>query len=213
MALTNHFKILLDHALTPKVVETDYNLSCFNKDAYSGPRKLSLQEAFEMNRYDLISRSRQRQKEIRMRTEVRQQEQEYEIERMAELQKRLELTTQMHVNQRHHDLTKKKQLSKSNSKCYNQLSTEMLNSRYQQHQQQQPKSTYFEIGVENFHHKRAMSSQEIKNQTRKNYSKLPEVKQKQLKLRAEEIKRRNRLKSDIYKKVRDICSCVSFNFN
>ena len=60
---------------------------------------------------------------------------------------------------------------------------------------------YFEINVDRFAQKRAMTQQEIKSMTRKNYSKLPEVKERQLKKSAEEVKRRNRLKSDLYKKV------------
>ena len=142
-----------------------------------------------MNRYDVISRSRQRQKEIQLRAEQRQKEQEYEIERLAEMQRRLEVTCQNHVNQRYIDL-KKKPVGRVKETRGN------VN-------QNEARSAYFEVNIDNFSgiNKRAMSSQEIKSQTKKNYSKLPEVKQKQLKQRAEEIKRRNRLKSDIYKKV------------
>ena len=60
---------------------------------------------------------------------------------------------------------------------------------------------YFEINLDNFVHKRQMTSKEIKNQTKKIYQKLPEVQQKQLKQRDEENKKRNRIKSMIYKKV------------
>ena len=59
----------------------------------------------------------------------------------------------------------------------------------------------FEINVENFMQKRQMTTQDIKKQTRKMYEKLPEVQQKQLKQRAEELKRANRLRSSIYRKV------------
>ena len=155
---------------------------------HSCPDKLSLQEAFEVNRYDVISRSRQRQKEIQLRSEQRQREQEYEIERLAELQKQLEISSQNHVTQRYIDLNKNNLKSKTHAKPIMQVARNG--------------GTYFEVNIENFGNKRgAMSSQEIKSQTRKNYSKLPEVKQKQLNQRAEETKRRNRLKSDIYKKV------------
>jgi len=198
-----------DHALTPKVVERSY--SCCPSSSREAV-KMSLQEAFEMNRYDVISRSRQRQKEIQLRAEQRQKEQEYEIERLAEMQRRLEVTCQNHVNQRYIDL-KKKPVAKP------RVHSERPN------RSEQARSAYFEINIENFsgHNKRAMSSQEIKSQTRKNYSKLPEVKQKQVQQRAEEIKRRNRLKSDIYKKVgcalnlpfcgqNGCCNCDSFLF-
>lgn len=148
---------------------------------------MSLQEAFELNRYDVISRSRQRQKEIQYRSDLRRQETEFEIERFAAYQK-----------------------NKDFSQRYNQTKSTIANHYKPQSQVQSkqhrdlpcnPKSCYFEINVDNFQHKRSMTTQEIKSQTKKNYSKLPEVKQKQLKERAEEIKRRNRIKSDIYKKV------------
>ncbi len=176
-----------DYALTPKVIERSYPCCPVSNRETPMDTKMSLQEAFEMNRYDVISRSRQRQKEIQLRAEQRQKEQEYEIERLAELQRRLEVTCQNHVNQRYIDLKKKPVVAK--------VAKETLRN--------EGKSAYFEVNFDNFSgiNKRAMSSQEIKSQTRKNYSKLPEVKQKQLQQRAEEIKRRNRLKSDIYKKV------------
>ncbi|CAF1020419.1 unnamed protein product [Brachionus calyciflorus] len=48
--------------------------------------------------------------------------------------------------------------------------------------------------------KRVMSSQEIKNLTKKNYEKLPEVKEKQQKQRLQQAKKLNLIKSSIYKK-------------
>lgn len=155
-----------------------------------GPKKMSLQEAFETNRYDLISRSRQRQKEIQLRTEQRQLEAEYEIERMAVLQKNLEMSNALHLNQRHNYLCNKKR---------QQQPAASSQAEAVDHFQ---RGAYFEISVDKFAQKRAMTQQEIKSMTRRNYSKLPEVKEKQLKKSAEEIKRRNRLKSDLYKKVR-----------
>ena len=154
---------------------------------------MSLQEAFELNRYDVISRSRQRQKEIQYRSDQRRQETEFEIERFAAYQKKNDFSQR-------YNPTKSTIASHYKPQCHVQPkshSTETSGSH---------KSCYFEINVENFQHKRSMTTQEIKTQTKKNYSKLPEVKQKQLKERAEEIKRRNRIKSDIYKKVSSVTS-------
>jgi hypothetical protein len=113
---------------------------------------------------------------------------------MAVLQRNLEVSSALHLNQR-----------------YGYLCSQKASSRQQQQQQQQPfgcgvgggqrGGAYFEINVDRFAQKRAMTQQEMKSMTRKNYSKLPEVKEKQLKKSAEEVKRRNRLKSDLYKKV------------
>ena len=152
------------------------------------PAKMSLQEAFEMNRYDLISRSRQRQKEIQYRNELRRKEAEYEIERMALFQKNNN-NNNLNVCIANKYKTKFTPSVNNNSNSNSKPKSEPL------------RINYFEVNVENFMHKRQMSSQEIKTQTKKNYSKLPEVKQKQLQIRAEELKRRNRIKSTIYKKV------------
>ena len=142
----------------------------------SEPKKLSLQEAFETYRYDLISRSRQRQKEIQFRAEQRQTELEFEAQQIENYHKRLK-TQQMN---------KKLQFIKKKNEAMVRNST---------------KGLMFEINVDNFMHKRQMTQQDIKKQTKKMYEKLPEVKQKQLQQRAEEIKRNNRLKSSIYRKV------------
>ena len=45
-----------------------------------------------------------------------------------------------------------------------------------------------------------MSLRQMKEQTKKNYEKLPEVKQKHLREKIEELKKHNRLKYSIYKK-------------
>lgn len=148
------------------------------------PRKLSLQEAFETHKFDLISRSRQRQKEIQFRAEQRQRELEDEALQIENYQKRLktlQMNKKMNVLKKYRAATSaanKNDVIKSNSK-----------------------GLMFEINVENFMQKRQMTTQDIKKQTRKMYEKLPEVQQKQLKQRAEELKRANRLRSSIYRKV------------
>ena len=186
-----------DFAIT-KLSDTSHQkhaACCSNNLIPPGPAKLSLQEAFEMNRYDVISRSRQRQKEIQYRTEQRQQEAEYEIERMANLQKNFEISNQQHINQRYNFLNRRPTSSKASTVGRPHSGVDTLANTLSS------RNTYFEVPVDTYQQKRSMTQQEIKSQTRKNYRKLPEVKQKQMKVRAEEIKRRNRVKSDIYKKV------------
>ena len=142
-------------------------------------KKLSLQEAFETHKYDLISRSRQRQKEIQFRAEQRQKELEFEAVQIENYHKRMKNQQLMNRNL----LVLKKKTS-------DELRMKKLNKQ----------GLMFEINVDNFMHKRQMTQQDIKKQTRRLYEKLPEVKQKQLKQRAEELKRANRLKSSIYRK-------------
>ena len=129
-------------------------------------KKLSLQESFEIYKYNLISNSRKRQREIQLRAQQRRQEAEYKTEQLTELERNFKNT----IKNRN---LKLKEFNKD----------------------------YFEINLDNFVHKRQMTSKEIKNQTKKIYQKLPEVQQKQLKQRDEENKKRNRIKSMIYKKV------------
>lgn len=124
---------------------------------------MSLQEAFETFRCDLISRSRLRQKEIKFRAEQRQQEAEFR--RLNQLNQERRLSEQ-----------KKSCLKKSNS--------------------------YVLLNMEKSSDRRRMSIQDIKNQNRKLYDKLPEVKQKQKQQRMEEEKRLNRMKTSIFKKVK-----------
>ena len=164
--------------IVPKYTKSisSYSMTNLSNKENSEPKKLSLQEAFETYRFDLISRSRQRQKEIQFRAEQRQTELEFEAQQIENYHKRLK-TQQMN---------KKLQFIKKKNEAMVRNST---------------KGLMFEINVDNFMHKRQMTQQDIKQQTKKMYEKLPEVKQKQLQQRAEEIKRNNRLKSSIYRKV------------
>jgi hypothetical protein len=134
--------------------------------------KMSLQEAFETFKYDLVARSKRRQKEIEYRAQKRQEQVEYE-RKLAELN-----------------------ANKLNSARSRQIPVKNI----------KPTSNgyYFEIN-DHIHngnqYKRRMSTQEIKELTKKNYEKLPEVKQKQNKQRLEQNKKLTRLKSSIYNKV------------
>jgi hypothetical protein len=62
---------------------------------------------------------------------------------------------------------------------------------------------YFELKTHE--RKRQMSAHEIKEMSRKNYEKLPEVKQKQMRQRLEQERLLNRIKYSIYKKVSIFC--------
>ena len=133
--------------------------------------KMSLQEAFETFKFDLIARSRKRQTEIELRARQRQNFIDYE-RKLAELR------------------SNSARPIKSSCSASNML------------QQQKSRENYFEINdVHNKQKRRVMSAHEIKEMTKKNYSKLPEVKQKQVKQRLEQTKKMNLIKSSIYKKV------------
>ena len=122
---------------------------------------MSLQEAFETFRCDLINRSRLRQREIKFRAQKRQQEAE-----LSRLQQESLLRCKLESQDKKKSILKKT-------------------------------SSMREPSVE----RRRMSFQEIKEQNKKLYEKLPEVKQKQMQQRIQEEKRLNRMKSSIFKKV------------
>lgn len=136
----------------------------FTIESEKGSANMSLQEAFETFRCDLISRSRLRQKEIKFRAQQRQQE--------AEL-RRLHEQEEMHQQQK---------IILKRSKSFRDTQQQMITKSSE---------------------RRRMSIQEIKHQNRKLYEKLPEVRQKKMKLKMEEEKRLNRMKSSIFKKVKN----------
>ncbi len=138
--------------------------------------KMSLQDAFATFKYDLIARSLKRQKEIELRAKQRQNFIDYE-------RKLAELNTK----------NKSKGISRSSYSASNVMKSGGSNGNNREN--------YFEINDVHKQKRRVMSAQEIKEMTKKNYSKLPEVKQKQVKQRLEQTKKLNLIKSSIYKKV------------
>lgn len=132
---------------------------------------ISLREAFEVHKYDFISKSRKRQKEIQMRAFRRKSETE---------------------------LKSKKYLEIANDKNFYQKNRAA--SHYDPSKENNNKIVYT-IDKTLFAKHRPMSSEEIKTQTLKKYKKLPEVQQKQLKQKLEDCKKLNRIKSNIFKKV------------
>jgi len=159
--------------------------------------KMSLQDAFSTFKYDLIARSLKRQKEIELRSKQRQNFIDYE-RKLAEL------------NTENKTRGKSGGISRSSCSASNVMSA------------QKSRDNYFEVNDVNkaqqqqqHHHqkRRVMSAQEIKDMTKKNYSKLPEVKQKQVKQRLEQTKKLNQIKSSLYKKVNiDLIMPSMFNF-
>ena len=140
--------------------------------------KMSLQDAFSTFKYDLIARSLKRQKEIELRSKQRQNFIDYE-RKLAELN------------------TERKSRGKSGITRASCSASNVMSG-------QKSRDNYFEVNdVNKAQHqkRRVMSAQEIKEMTKKNYSKLPEVKQKQVKQRLEQTKKLNQIKSSIYKKV------------
>ena len=136
-------------------------MSCdFGIENEKNMANMSLQEAFETFRCDLINRSRLRQKEIKLRAQKRQQEAE-----LTRLQ-------QESIACKWESQEKKKSILKKTSSM------------------REPSAE-----------RRRMSVQEIKEQNKKLYEKLPEVKHKQMQQRIQEEKRLNRMKSSIFKKV------------
>jgi hypothetical protein len=142
--------------------------------------KLSLQDAFSTFKYDLIARSLKRQKEIELRSKQRQNFIDYE-RKLAEL------------NAENRTRGKSGIITRSSCSASNVMSA------------QKNRVNYFEVNdvnkAQQHQKRRVMSAQEIKEMTKKNYSKLPEVKQKQVKQRLEQTKKLNQIKSSIYKKV------------
>ena len=128
-----------------------------------------MQDAFRMHKQELIYRSNQRLKDIKLRSE------------------REKLKTELRNN-------KLIQIDELNRK---RLNDEKFKKKYDYMQ------IYFkpEEKKPNFTRRRHMSTKEIKNQTKKLYKKLPEVKQKELDKKMEEIKKHNRIKSAMFKKV------------
>lgn len=143
--------------------------------------KMSLQDAFATFKYDLIARSLKRQKEIELRAKQRQNFIDYE-------RKLAELNT---------NNNKSKGISRSSYSASNVMKSGGGGGGPNGNNRE----NYFEINDVHKQKRRVMSAQEIKEMTKKNYSKLPEVKQKQVKQRLEQTKKLNLIKSSIYKKV------------
>lgn len=135
-------------------------------------KKFGLQEAFQVYKYDFLKKSRNRVKEIKIKAARRQVAKELKLDTLEQLNAKLAKNCK---NLRHRE-------NESNE----------LNEK---------KINYFTIDKAMFTKNRhVMSSQEIVEQTKKKYQKLPEVQQKKLKQKLEENKIRNRIKSNIFKK-------------
>lgn len=147
---------------------------------YDRCKQMSLQEAFRIFKYNVILNSRKRVRDIKAKEAKRQVETELKLNDFKMLQKKL------HSMNHHHYHGRLRQSSSSSSSNYDM--------------ERRKKYEYFTI-VPPASKSRNMTHKEIKDQTKKNYQKLPEVQQKKLREKLEENKIKNRIKSNLYKKV------------
>ncbi|RNA05137.1 hypothetical protein BpHYR1_049976 [Brachionus plicatilis] len=168
----------------PKIFEV--KLESKNEEAFE--KKIGLQEAFQIYKYDLLKNSRNRVKEIKIKAARRQVAKELKIDTLEQL----------------------------NAKFSNNIKN-IKQRQNEASQDKEKKINYFTIDKAMFSKNRhVMSSQEIVEQTKKKYQKLPEVQQKKLKQKLEETKIRNRIKSNIFKKTiqqKVLSSGPNFNLN
>lgn len=176
-------------------------------DQYS---PMTLQEAFRTYRNDVIVNSRQRMRMIKAKETRRQLAKELllghqdvdELETSARetefyraMEERLEYESKRHVLDRHRELTSAGRRADRRRRSYfDELSRP---GGMKQQRRAAPVST----SSSSMSLSHGMSSREIKERTRKKYEKLPEVQQKLLREKLEESKAKNRIKSNIFKKV------------
>jgi hypothetical protein len=137
--------------------------------------KISLQQAFEMHKSDLIMRSKKRQRDIQQKAEQRRTEAEFKLKQREELR---EIEAQMLREQKYNGTKTSRTM----------VSFDVANIK----KSRNPLACM---------PKRQMTLEQIRLQTKRNYERLPEVRQMQIKKRVEEDKKLNRLKYSIYKKV------------
>jgi hypothetical protein len=152
-------------------------------DCWCTLQKMNLQEAFQLYKYDLISRSRQRQREIKIREARRKVEADIKVKAFMTVRNNIQRSVnnnqkQTGFHQRSHQI-----MSRQNRNADNKIN-------------------YFVIDRDVRPARSLMTTQQIKEQTKKKYQNLPEVRQKQIKKKLEAEKQKNRIKSEIYKKVR-----------
>lgn len=151
-------------------------------------KKFGLQEAFQIYKYDFLKNSRNRVKEIKIKAARRQVVKDLKLDTLEQLNAKI-------------------------SKNYKNLKQR----QNQLNEENDKKINYFTIDKAMFTKNRhVLSSQEIIEQTKKKYQKLPEVQQKKLKQKLEESKVRNRIKSNIFKKTiqqKVLTSGPNFNLN
>lgn len=183
---------------------------------YDRYAQMTLQEAFRAHRYDVICNSRRRIRELKAKEARRQLAKELllgaaaaaasdeystttrtplacpsaamdtETELYRQMAHRLEYATRRQVIDRHRELCARNR----RFAYFTELSTPGAKRVPVHHCNAGPPPTA------------AMSQREIKERTRRKYEKLPEVQQRLLREKLEENKVKNRIKSNIFKKVR-----------
>lgn len=170
---------------------------------YDRYNHMSLQDAFRTHRYDVILNSRQRVRDLKAKETRRQLARELllrggderqEVELYRSMAERLEHESRRHLIDRQRALAEKNR----RFAYFNELATPTAAAASAAANRRQAQS-----GV-------PMSKREIKERTRRKYEKLPEVQQKLLREKLEENKAKNRIKSNIFKKVNNFFSffCV-----
>jgi hypothetical protein len=157
-------------------------------DCWCTLQKMNLQEAFQLYKYDLISRSRQRQRDIKIREARRKVEADIKIKAFMNVKNSIEQRSVGgggggHNSQRYANYQRSYATSRKNNRD-NRVNFFVIDRDIQPQRQRS-----------------IMTTEQIKEQTKKKYQNLPEVRQKQIKKKIEAEKQKNRIKSDIYKKV------------
>lgn len=152
-----------------------------NWDQTKGQHNISLQEAFETHKQDLIDRSIRRQNVIQSRAQQRYQEAEFKRQHTEIMLAKQQQEQAIRLNKEQLNQLKshRNQMNRNNLTAYFERSEDATTSLP----------------------RRRMSVQEIYSQNRRMYEKLPEVQAKQRNQRIEKAKELNRMRSSIYKKV------------
>ena len=161
-------------------------------------QKMNLQEAFQLYKYELISRSRQRLRDIKVREARRRVENE--IGRQSSY---ASLRNQLHQYHQAHGS------STSLSQHYQSRNLSVKGGSATAAAAPRSKASVNRVFLvdrassQNYlspQPRGPMTADQIKEQTKKKYQRLPEVQQRQIKKKLEDDKKKNRIKSHIYKK-------------
>lgn len=183
----------------PKIYPHPHQASNQTFWEYDRTAPMTLQDAFRTYRYDVILNSRQRMRQLKAKETRRQLAKEMlirgggaadndaaETELYKSIEERLKYESKRQVIDRHRQFAQKNRRFAH----FEELAYPGMRVRSVPHvvPSYQPSSG-------------GMSSREIKERTRRKYQRLPEVQQKLLREKLEENKAKNRIKSNIFKKV------------
>lgn len=165
-------------------------------DCWCTLQKMSLQEAFRLYKYDLISRSRDRQREIKLKEARRRVESEIKSSSSSRAMcHHLTSKERIHDHRLKNDELHRLKLSRQS------LKTSKARNSQDQISGKKPTQPPRYFFIDHNHPPSVLTKKEIKEQTRRKYANLPEVRQRQIKQKIEEAKKANRIRSEIYKNV------------